>query len=162
MLGRLAYRDDTGGPRSSGPRSAQWLADNLVGEFAALKGLGGPGREHEAFEERRAWNQHLAAAGLTCLGWPEEHGGRGLTVAHRVAFYEEYARADAPDKVNHFGEELLGPDADRVRHTRAAEALPAQDPRRHRAVVPGLLRAGRRQRPRQRLDHRASSTATSG
>jgi alkylation response protein AidB-like acyl-CoA dehydrogenase len=87
----------------------QWLADNLVGEYAALKGLGGPGREHEAFEERRAWNQHLAKAGLTCLGWPEEHGGRGLSVAHRVAFYEEYAKADAPDKVNHFGEELLGP-----------------------------------------------------
>jgi len=86
-----------------------WLADNLVGEFAALKGLGAPGREDEAFEERRAWNQHLAAAGLTCLGWPVEHGGRGLSVAHRVAFYEEYARADAPHKVNHFGEELLGP-----------------------------------------------------
>ena len=87
----------------------EWLADNLVGEYAELKGLGGPGREHEAFAERRAWNQHLAAAGLTCLGWPEEHGGRGLSVAHRVAFYEEYARADAPDKVNHLGEELLGP-----------------------------------------------------
>ena len=86
-----------------------WLADNLVGEYAALKGLGGPGREHEAYEERRAWNQHLAAAGLTCLGWPVEHGGRGLSVAHRVAFYEEYAKADAPDKVNHFGEELVGP-----------------------------------------------------
>jgi alkylation response protein AidB-like acyl-CoA dehydrogenase len=86
-----------------------WLAENLVGEFAALKGLGGPGREHEAFEERRAWNQHLAAAGLTCLGWPVEHGGRGLAVAHRVAFYEEYAIANAPAKVNHFGEELLGP-----------------------------------------------------
>ncbi|MCH9736215.1 MAG: acyl-CoA dehydrogenase family protein [Actinomycetia bacterium] len=88
---------------------SDWLADNLVGEYGALKGLGGPGREHEAFEERRAWNQHLAAAGLTCLGWPEEHGGRGLSVAHRVAFYEEYAKADAPDKVNHFGEELVGP-----------------------------------------------------
>jgi len=87
----------------------QWLADNLVGEFAALKGLGGPGREHEAFDERRAWNQHLAAAGLTCLGWPEAHGGRGLSVAHRVAFYEEYALANAPDKVNHLGEELVGP-----------------------------------------------------
>jgi alkylation response protein AidB-like acyl-CoA dehydrogenase len=86
-----------------------WLADNLVGDFAALKGLGGPGREHEAFDERLAWNRHLAAAGLTCLGWPVEHGGRGLSVAHRVAFYEEYARADAPDKVNHLGEELLGP-----------------------------------------------------
>ncbi|MBB2770669.1 MULTISPECIES: acyl-CoA dehydrogenase IpdE1 [Mycolicibacterium] len=87
----------------------QWLADNLVGEYAALKGLGGPGREHEAFEERLAWNRHLAAAGLTCLGWPVEHGGRGLSVAHRVAFYEEYAIANAPAKVNHFGEELLGP-----------------------------------------------------
>ena len=86
-----------------------WLADNLVGEFAALKGLGAPGREDEAFDERRAWNQLLAAAGLTCLGWPVEHGGRDLSVAHRVAFYEEYARADAPHKVNHFGEELLGP-----------------------------------------------------
>jgi len=86
-----------------------WLADNLVGDYAALKGLGGPGREHEAFEERLAWNRHLAAAGLTCLGWPEEHGGRGLSVAHRVAFYEEYAKANAPDKVNHLGEELLGP-----------------------------------------------------
>ncbi len=87
----------------------QWLADNLVGDFAALKGLGGPGREYEAFDERLAWNRHLAAAGLTCLGWPQEHGGRGLTVAHRVAFYEEYALADAPDKVNHLGEELVGP-----------------------------------------------------
>jgi alkylation response protein AidB-like acyl-CoA dehydrogenase len=87
----------------------QWLADNLVGEYAALKGLGGPGREHQAYEQRLAWNQHLAKAGLTCLGWPEKHGGRGMSVAHRVAFYEEYARADAPDKVNHFGEELLGP-----------------------------------------------------
>ncbi len=86
-----------------------WLADNLVGEWAALKGLGGPGREHEAFEERLAWNRHLAAAGLTCLGWPVEYGGRGLSVAHRVAFYEEYARANAPDKVNHLGEELVGP-----------------------------------------------------
>ena len=106
----------------------QWLADNLVGEYAALKGLGGPGREHEAFEERRAWNQHLAAAGLTCLGWPEEHGGRGLTVAHRVAFYEEYAKADAPDKVNHFGEELLGP-------TLIAYGTPEQQQR----FLPGIL-----------------------
>ena len=87
----------------------QWLADNLVGDYAALKGLGGPGREHESFQERLAWNRHLAQAGLTCLGWPVEYGGRGLTVAHRVAFYEEYARADAPDKVNHLGEELVGP-----------------------------------------------------
>src|ERR1700745_896262 len=86
-----------------------WLADNLAGENPPPQGPGGPGRKDEAFEDRRAWNRHLAAAGLTCLGWPEEHGGRGLSVAHRAAFYEEYAKADAPDKVNHLGEELLGP-----------------------------------------------------
>ncbi|OHT81221.1 acyl-CoA dehydrogenase IpdE1 [Mycobacteroides saopaulense] len=87
----------------------EWLAENLVGEFAELKGLGGPGSEHEAFDERLAWNRHLAAAGWTCLGWPVEHGGRGATVSQRVIFYEEYARAEAPHKVNHLGEELLGP-----------------------------------------------------
>jgi alkylation response protein AidB-like acyl-CoA dehydrogenase len=103
------------------------LDANLVGEFAKLKGLGGPGREHEAFEERMAWNRHLADAGLTCLGWPVEHGGRGLSVAHRVAFYEEYARADAPDKVNHLGEELLGP-------TLIAFGTPAQQQR----FLPGI------------------------
>jgi alkylation response protein AidB-like acyl-CoA dehydrogenase len=86
-----------------------WLEDNLSGEYASLRGLGGPGREHEAFEERLAWDRHLAAAGWTCLGWPAEHGGRGLPLRQQVIFHEEYARADAPARVNHVGEELLGP-----------------------------------------------------
>ena len=59
-----------------------WLADNLAGEFAAARGLGGPGREEEAFDLRWAWERHLGAAGWTCLGWPAEHGGRGLPVTH--------------------------------------------------------------------------------
>jgi alkylation response protein AidB-like acyl-CoA dehydrogenase len=86
-----------------------WLEDNLVGEFAALKGLGGPGREHEAHEERVAWDRHLAAHGWTCIGWPREYGGRELPLTQQVIFHEEYARADAPGRVNHLGEELLGP-----------------------------------------------------
>ncbi|MBW8750472.1 MAG: acyl-CoA dehydrogenase family protein [Propionibacteriales bacterium] len=87
----------------------EWLADHLVGEFAALRGLGGPGREHEAHDERLAWDRHLAAHGWTCIGWPEEHGGRGLSLGQQVIFHEEYARANAPGRVNHLGEELLGP-----------------------------------------------------
>ncbi|GAA4394136.1 acyl-CoA dehydrogenase family protein [Tsukamurella soli] len=86
-----------------------WLAENLVGDFARLAGMGGSGREHEAFADRVEWNRHLAAAGWTCLGWPTEHGGRGLPLAQQVIFHEEYARADAPARVNHLGEELLGP-----------------------------------------------------
>jgi alkylation response protein AidB-like acyl-CoA dehydrogenase len=87
----------------------RWLADNLAGEFAALRGAGGPGREHEAFAERLAWDRALAAAGWTCLGWPVEHGGRGASLEQLVAFHEEYALAGAPSRVNHFGEELIGP-----------------------------------------------------
>ena len=86
-----------------------WLEENLSGEFAELRGKGGPGREHEAYDERVAWDRHLAQHGWTCLGWPEEHGGRGLPLFQQVIFHEEYARADAPARVNHLGEELLGP-----------------------------------------------------
>lgn len=86
-----------------------WLAQNLTGKFAALTGLGGSGREHEAFEERLEWNQHMAKAGWTCVGWPVEYGGRGLTLEQQVIFHEEYARSGAPARVNHLGEELLGP-----------------------------------------------------
>ena len=86
-----------------------WLEDALSGEFAGLRGSGGPGREHEVFEERLAWHRHLAAANWTCLGWPVEHGGRAATITQQVIFHEEYARANAPRSVNHLGEELLGP-----------------------------------------------------
>ena len=87
----------------------QWLAENLTGRFAELRGAGGPGREHEAHAERLAWNRHLAAAGWTCLGWPAEYGGRGATLAQQVIFHEEYARSGGPARVGYLGEELLGP-----------------------------------------------------
>ncbi|XEC32613.1 acyl-CoA dehydrogenase family protein [Streptomyces fradiae] len=86
-----------------------WLRSQLTGEFAALKGLGGPGREHEAFAERLAWERHMAAHGWTCVGWPKEYGGRGASIEEQLAFHEEYALADAPARVNHIGEQLLGP-----------------------------------------------------
>ncbi|MFF4826735.1 acyl-CoA dehydrogenase family protein [Streptomyces sp. NPDC001312] len=86
-----------------------WLRANLTGEFGSLHGRGGPGREHEAFAERLAWERHMAAAGWTCVGWPKEHGGRGATLEQQVAFHEEYALADGPARVNHIGEQLLGP-----------------------------------------------------
>ena len=90
-------------------RLRRWLAGSLTGRFAALRGAGGPGREHEAHAERLAWNRHLAAAGWTCLGWPAEHGGHGATLAQQVIFHEEYARSGAPTRVGYLGEELLGP-----------------------------------------------------
>ena len=86
-----------------------WLEENLTGEFAHLRGTGGPGREHEHFAGRLAWNRHLAASGWTCIGWPTEDGGLGASLAQQVIFHEEYARSGAPARVGHMGEELLGP-----------------------------------------------------
>jgi len=87
----------------------EWLDANLQGKFAKLKGLGGSGREHEAFPERLEWNRKMAEAGWTCVAWPKEYGGRGLSLSQQVIFHEEYARSGAPGRVNHLGEELLGP-----------------------------------------------------
>jgi alkylation response protein AidB-like acyl-CoA dehydrogenase len=86
-----------------------WLERRLTGRWAELRGLGGAGRDHERFEDRLEWNRLLAEHGWTCVGWPEEYGGRGLSLWQQVIFHEEYARANAPSRINHLGEELLGP-----------------------------------------------------
>ena len=86
-----------------------WLAEHLTGEWEEIRGQGAPGRDHIGYEKRLAWNRLLAEHGWTCVGWPQEYGGRGLSLAQQVIFHEEYARADAPGTVNHLGEQLLGP-----------------------------------------------------
>jgi alkylation response protein AidB-like acyl-CoA dehydrogenase len=86
-----------------------WLAENLAGEFLAIRGRGGPGDEHTAVPERRAWERQLGRAGWTGLGWPTEHGGRGASLIQEVIFHEEYARAGGPGRLGHIGQELVGP-----------------------------------------------------
>jgi alkylation response protein AidB-like acyl-CoA dehydrogenase len=89
--------------------AAAWLQDALSGEFAVLRGRGGSGDDAALIDERRAWEKKLASGGWTCVGWPKEHGGRGLSLTEQVIFFEEYARAGAPGRLNHMGETLLGP-----------------------------------------------------
>jgi alkylation response protein AidB-like acyl-CoA dehydrogenase len=88
---------------------AAWMGDNLAGEFACVKGGGGPGDEHSMFDERRAWEKRLAEGGWTCVAWPKQYGGRELSLMQQVIFFEEYARAGGPGRVGHVGETLLGP-----------------------------------------------------
>src|SRR4051794_3313591 len=111
LLGRISNVDLSYSPEDEAFRAEirGWLEEHLTGRWAELKGLGGPGKEHEAIEERLAWNRHLAAHGWTGVGWPTEHGGRGLSLWQQVIFHEEYARSEAPARGNHLGEELLGP-----------------------------------------------------
>jgi len=86
----------------------QWLADHLVGEFAAHRGVGSP-TDDTAWEVRIAWEKELAAGGWLGLTWPAEYGGRGASLAQEVVFESEYARAAAPARVNSQALELLGP-----------------------------------------------------
>jgi alkylation response protein AidB-like acyl-CoA dehydrogenase len=106
-----------------------WLAENLRGDFAALRGRGGPGDEHAFVEGRQAWERRLGRAGWTGLGWPKEHGGRGASLVEEVIFHEEYARAGGPGRVGHIGEQLVGP-------TILAFGTDAQK----RRFLPGILR----------------------
>ena len=86
-----------------------WLEEHLVGEFALLRGRGGLGDMDAYPEERKAWEQELAKGGWTCVGWPQEHGGRGLSLYQEVIFNEEYARAQGPGRAGQIGVHLLGP-----------------------------------------------------
>jgi hypothetical protein len=67
MQGRTGAAKERSGPGASRPQMAvqltaedeefrgrirSWLEVNLSGEFAAPRGLGGPGREHECCERR--------------------------------------------------------------------------------------------------------------
>ena len=88
---------------------AHWLDQNLKGKFEKIKFRGGPGDEHMFPEERKEWEQILAAGGWVGIGWPEAHGGKGLSVERQVIFYEEYARAGGPGRMGHIGEGLTGP-----------------------------------------------------
>ena len=86
-----------------------FLEEALNSDFAALRGRGGPGDDDCLFDERLAWERHLGAHGWTCVAWPAEYGGRGLTLHQQVVYFEEYARARAPGRIGHIGETLLGP-----------------------------------------------------
>ncbi|MEQ8801342.1 MAG: acyl-CoA dehydrogenase family protein [Haliea sp.] len=88
---------------------AAWLAANLCGVFEVIRGRGGPGDEHSFVEERKAWERKLAVGGWTCIGWPQQYGGRGASIEQQVIFNEEFARAGGPGRMGHIGETLTGP-----------------------------------------------------
>ena len=85
---------------------AAWLQGQMAGEFADIKGIT---TLTAKAERRKEWEQQLAAHKWSCIGWPEQWGGRDATLAQLVIFAEEYARAGVPGRVNHIGIELAGP-----------------------------------------------------
>ena len=91
---------------------ARTFLDDRLGPgrpFETVRGRGGPGDEHELFEERWAWEQELGKHGWIGLGWPTSVGARGATLLEQVVFYEEYANAGGPGRIGIVNEGLIGP-----------------------------------------------------
>jgi alkylation response protein AidB-like acyl-CoA dehydrogenase len=86
--------------------AAAWLEEQLSGPFQDLRGVTSLSG---MLERRMEWERALGAARFSCIGWPEEFGGRNATLAEQVIFAEEYARARAPGRIGHMGIELAGP-----------------------------------------------------
>jgi alkylation response protein AidB-like acyl-CoA dehydrogenase len=47
-----------------------------------------------------AWQKTQAHGGWAGIAWPQEVGGRGLSVLEQIVWFEEYARAGAPSPLN--------------------------------------------------------------
>ena len=103
-----------------------FLETSLAGEFAVARGGAAPATSWRS--STSAWRGSATSAPTAgpCVGWPKEHGGRGLSLHQQVIYHEEYVRARAPGRVGHVGETLLGPTLIAFGTPRAAAALPAR------------------------------------
>ena len=91
------------------PEEASFRAEAAAWLDAALQvrpDESGPGAKERL---SRWWQVQLASGGWAGITWPQQYGGRGLSVIHEAIFLEEAARRDAPDPLNLLGMILAGP-----------------------------------------------------
>jgi len=67
----------------------------------------------EMYDYDRSWQKTQFDAGWAGVSWPKEYGGMGLDLTRQLIWYEEYARAFAPDNhlcfvgLNHAGPTII-------------------------------------------------------
>jgi alkylation response protein AidB-like acyl-CoA dehydrogenase len=94
-----------------------WLNDNIP---RSRRPHGGEAMR--AFD--RSWQKTQFDAGWAGVSWPEAYGGRGLGLTRQLIWFEEYARASAPDNhlcfvgLNHAGPTIIarGDEAQKKAH----------------------------------------------
>ncbi|MEV8306911.1 acyl-CoA dehydrogenase family protein [Streptomyces flavidovirens] len=66
---------------------------------------------HQGGAQGRAWERELGSGGWIGIGWEDggAYGGRRAGLTQQVVWAEEYARARAPARAGHIGENLLAP-----------------------------------------------------
>jgi alkylation response protein AidB-like acyl-CoA dehydrogenase len=86
-----------------------WIAEHRKGDFASYADHAMVGTQEIPYEVSIAWERELARGGWVGLGIPSGFGGRGLSIAGQLAFFEEYARSGAMRRMPTIGESLLAP-----------------------------------------------------
>ena len=84
--------------------AARWLAahrDEAPRDYGAIL-------PPDLADEGRRWQRTLFDAGFAGIHWPEEHGGRGLSLEHQAAWLTECALAEVPPFLNMVGCVLTG------------------------------------------------------
>lgn len=108
---RIAF---TGAQETFRATCREWLQGNVPAERRPLDAL-------DALAFDQAWQRKLFDAGWAGINWPQESGGRGLSLIEQVIWLEEYARAQAPwiganfVGVNHGGPTLIANATDEQR-----------------------------------------------
>ncbi|HEY5639033.1 MAG TPA: acyl-CoA dehydrogenase [Dehalococcoidia bacterium] len=82
-----------------------WLKTNLPDNLPEDR----LGREPENMNVYKEFAQRLATKGWVAPHWPEEYGGRGLSVVEQLVFNEEMAEANAPMGYSTIGTGWVGP-----------------------------------------------------
>ncbi len=83
-----------------------WLTEHLPDGWFD-EGYELKGEDRKQFNE--AWPKKLYEGGWICASWPEEYGGKGLSIMESVVLNEEFSRANAPMRADFFGDTLVGP-----------------------------------------------------
>ena len=87
-------------------KARDWLNENIPAGRRPHHG-----DEMRAFD--KAWQRTQFDAGWAGIPWPTEYGGLGLDLTRQLIWYEEYARAGAPDNhlcfvgLNHAGPTII-------------------------------------------------------
>ena len=92
--------------RAFGDEVRGWLEANRPEELAGVEA------EQLALQRvpgAEGWARKLHEAGLMCVSWPKEYGGRGLGGVEVAVLNEEFARAGVPRLTRGMGEWLVGP-----------------------------------------------------
>lgn len=71
-----------------------WLAKTVPADWHEQQAAAS---EEEQIEFQRWWFAQLASIGMTSAHWPAAWGGEELDIAQQIIFYEELAKADAPN-----------------------------------------------------------------